>query len=349
LSTIDDVAKLAGVSKSTVSSVFSKKRPISAEVTQRVLAVSNELGFRPSFLARSLANRRTQIIGLKMMGEKIKFSQFHLSLLNGVLEECYKHGYRLLVNTLSEQFSTQVENLSWDPVDGDILLDPAVKDERIEERIARKLPFVVIGRPSEEYESAASYVDNDNIGMGRRVTDYLLKLGHQRILFLNSQQQRTVSVDREAGYKQALGQAGHIIDPDLIKFISLGQSSIEYGYKTFKQAIANGTGITAVIADTDKVALGVYQAAAELQLKVPEDISVVAFSDNSVFAPEFNPPLTGVRQNGEMLGREAARLLIEHCLNNQSIQRKVLISTQLIERDSCAQVKKSNQNLTSTL
>lgn len=341
MANIDDVAKVAGVSKSTVSNVFSKKRPISKEVSQRVLDAALDLNYRPNYWARSLANKKTNIIGLNMPGEQVKFSQFHLGLFNGVLRECYNQGYRLLVNTLSTEFSSQVEHLATDPVDGDILLDPAANDERISERIKRNVPLVVIGRPQEEFESSVSYVDNDNIGMGQIVTEYLLQLGHTHIAFLNAPKERTVAQDREHGYYRAYNKAELSVDAKFIVYKDSSLTSTVYGYQMTKKLLAAYPHITAIITDTDKVALGVYQAAAELNLQIPQDLSVFAFSDDSVFAPEFKPPLTGVRLNGEVLGSEAAKLLIEQCRQPNAIAKRILIPASLVYRGSCARARVS--------
>lgn len=196
MATIDDVAKASGVSKGTVSSVFSKKRPISKEVTERVLAAARSLNYKPNYWARSLANRSTRILGLNIRGESFKFGQFHLSLLNGVLRICYEHGYRLLVNTLSPSYLNQVENIASDPIDGEILLDPMEEDARIEDRLQSGMPIVIIGRPPELYEAQVCYVDNDNVGMAFQMTRYLLELGHTDILFLNAVEGSTVGRSR---------------------------------------------------------------------------------------------------------------------------------------------------------
>jgi DNA-binding LacI/PurR family transcriptional regulator len=338
LATINDVAKMAGVSKGTVSNVFSQKRPISKRVTERVLKIAQELNYKPNYFARSLVSKTTRIIGLNMPGEKLKFSQFHLSLVNGVLKECFLQGYRLLVNTLSNEFLSQVQHQSSDPVDGDILLDPAVNDQRIEDRLNRNLPIVVIGRPPEMYKSKVTYVDNDNLDSARQVAEYLLKLGHRQILFLNAPRDLTVSMDREAGYRSAFEQAGVPIDSKMLVYKGRGPasvSSLTYGKTTTRRLLKKYPFITAIIADTDKVALGVYQAAADLNLVIPRDLSVFAFNDASIFATEFTPPLSGVRLNGEQLGSEAARLLIQQFTTNSHHASRVYVFADLIFRGSC--------------
>jgi DNA-binding LacI/PurR family transcriptional regulator len=337
LATIEDVAKAAGVSKSTVSNVFSKKLPISKQVTERVLAAAKELNYRPNYWARSLVHKSTKIIGLKIRGESFKFSQFHLSLLNGVLRVCYDHGYRLLVNTLPPSYLNQVELISSDPVDGEILLDPEIEDPRIEECLRHAVPVVLIGRPDKAYESKVSYVDNDNMNAAKQVVHHLLSLGHRDILFLNAPASRTVTEDREYGFHQAFREAG--LEPLKNRVVykpDPNTSSVSFGYETALSMLRSEPNITAIVADSDKMALGVYQAAQLLKLRIPEDLSVFAFSEDSVFSQEFTPPLTGMRLHPERLGEEAAKLLIGQLLEKSDVSKRTLIATEPVYRGSCA-------------
>ncbi|REE92826.1 DNA-binding LacI/PurR family transcriptional regulator [Paenibacillus taihuensis] len=284
MATIDDVAKASGVSKGTVSSVFSKKRSISKEVTERVLAAARSLNYRPNYWARSLANRSTRILGLNIRGESFKFGQFHLSLLNGVLRICYEHGYRLLVNTLSPSYLNQVENIASDPIDGEILLDPMEGDARIEDRLRSGIPIVIIGRPPEPYEKAGL-------------------VPKKELLVCKPQQEAP---------------------------------SHSFGYRSALEMLTASPQITAIIVDTDMMALGVYKAAEQLGLSIPEQLSVIAFSDNSVLSPEFTPPLSGVRLNADRLGTEAIQLLLEQMNASEKSAKRVLIPAELVIRGSCA-------------
>ncbi|NOU98358.1 LacI family DNA-binding transcriptional regulator [Paenibacillus sp. LMG 31456] len=340
MTTIDDVAKSAGVSKSTVSNVFSQKRPISKEISERVLEAARELNYKPNYWARSLANKETRIIGLNMEDEKVKFGQFRMTLLNGVLEECYIRGYRLLVNMLPKHFTNRLENWSSDPVDGEILLDPMVRDPRIEERVAGGIPIVVIGRPPESHESTVSYVSNDNVGAGRQVTEYLIGLGHRNILFLNAPEHRTVSHERFDGYRKALETAELPVDAKLVVYKDeRSGSSEEYGYITAKRLLSARPSITAIITDTDKVARGVYQAAEELGLVIPRDLSVFAFSLETTYGAELQPLVSSMLLNGELLGSEAAKMLLDQCAAKTPIIKRVIIPWELIHRESCGPVK----------
>ncbi|WP_313885233.1 LacI family DNA-binding transcriptional regulator [Clostridium sp. DJ247] len=329
---INDVAKEAGVSKSTVSSVFSGKRPISKKVREHVLAVAKRLNYRPNYLARSLATKETKIIGLNMQGENVKFSQFHLSLLNGVLKVCYENGYRVLVNPLSQQYDGQIQFQTTDPIDGEILLDPSQNDERIIQKYEKNIPMVVIGRPQKGYEDKISYVDNDNVSIAAKLTDHLIEMGHTNILFLNSSEQRTVSQDRAKGYLEAFNILNLNNNSDYIVFKPEEMTSIEYGYMYTKKIISTHKDITAIIADSHKVAQGVYKGLQELDIAIPEDISVVAFSDD--LESTLSPTLTCANLNSEILGEEAAKMLIELCKNKDCVVKSLTISSKLTLRRS---------------
>ncbi|QSO51243.1 LacI family DNA-binding transcriptional regulator [Alicyclobacillus curvatus] len=335
MATIDDVAREAHVSKGTVSNVFSKKRPVSREVSERVLDAARRLDFRPNYLARTLATKKTHIIGLNMFAENMKFSYFHLSLINGVLRSCYHHGYRLLINTITANYNDHLEQMTSDPVDGEIILDPIADDPRLKRLTQRGIPVVVVGRPPSGIQKAVSFVDNDNVETAREVTTCLIGLGHQKILFLNNEQMRTVAEDRVRGYHQAFDDNGLHFDDSFIAYKDPAQTSVDFGYEMLRSYIQAGKAPTAVITDTDKMALGVYRAAAELGLRIPEDISVMAFSDDSVFGPELQPPLSGVRLNAETLGSEAVNMLIERMSDDTRQTKKVFVSSELVIRASC--------------
>ena len=333
--TIDDVAKAARVSKSTVSNVFSEKRPISKVVKERVLAAAKQLNYKPNYWARSLAIKETRIIGLSMRAEKVKFSQFHLSLLNGVLSECYKQGYRLLVNTLAADYLKKVEFQTSSPVDGEILLDPEVNDPRIQDHVNHNIPLVVIGKPPQQYENKLTYVDNDNISAAQEVVTYLLTMGHTNILFLNAPRLRTVSKDREMGYVNAFKEAGMDFNPERIVFKDKHSSSVEFGYREAKKVFSSSSHITAIITDNDKVALGVYRASEEAGYSIPKDLAVISFSDDSVYASELTPPLSCVHLNGEQLGIESAKLLIEQLQMDKPLVKRVMVPAYFKVRGSC--------------
>lgn len=336
--TIKDVAELAGVSKGTVSNVFSQKRPISKEVQEKVLAAARQLNYKPNYLARSLAVQQTKIIGLNMPMESTKFSPFHLSLLNGVLSECSHRGYKVLVNRLSNDSFEATEFLPSDPIDGEIILDPSENDPRINDRINQKLPFILVGKPSKKFETAISYVDNDNIHIASQVTEYLLSLGHKQILFLNAPKEKTVSQERYLGYKSALTKQGIITQEQLIQYKTNDLHSFDFAYEKTMMLLDQIKSITAIITDSNHMAMGVYQAAQDKGLHIPDDLSVISFSNDINYVNHFNPPLSCVNLNAELLGKEAAKLLLDQIANQDEVTTRVMISAKFMEQGSCKSI-----------
>ncbi|MDQ1909666.1 LacI family DNA-binding transcriptional regulator [Paenibacillus sp. GD4] len=333
MATINDVAKKAGVSKGTVSSVFSKKRPISHEVAQRVLSVAKELGYYPNHVARSLANKKTMIAGLKMpLSRDGAMSAFESQMINGVIKECSKQGYRVLLDTLPEH--DDPTQFSLDPVDGVIMLNPRKDDPRVERYGQMGIPLVLVGRP-DPIDDSISYVDNNNTEAAYQVGDYLLGNGHKSILFLNAFADMTAAYDRKHGLEQAFAKYGVPFREEYVLNYSrrIYSSAPDYGYNAIMTTYRS-LSYSAVITDTDRVALGVLRAARELGLDVPEDLSVVALSNDATLAQEMTPKLTSVELSAHLLGTEAAKLLIEK-MNDMSVNRQLIIDTKLVIRESC--------------
>lgn len=331
MATIDDVAKMAGVSKGTVSSVFSKKRPISQQVTERVLRVAQELGYFPNHLARSLAIKRTMSIGLKIpLPPDGTMTAFDTQMINGVIKECTKQGYRVVLDTLPEQEDPTM--YSQDPVDGVILLNPRKNDSRIKRYRKMGIHLVLVGRP-DPHDESISYVDNNNTEAAHEVGDYLLRNGHESILFLNAAADMTVAQDRRQGLSEAYRLHGLSLRDECVMYYA-HTNGTDYGYMSILNTYGK-LSYTAIITDTDRVALGVLRAARELDIKVPEQLSVIALSNDAILAQDMNPRLTSVELSAEKLGDEAAKLLIEK-INDSSVHRQVIIPAQLVVRESCS-------------
>ncbi|GIN69591.1 LacI family transcriptional regulator [Bacillus sp. J14TS2] len=330
--TIDDVAKRAGVSKGTVSNVFSKKRPISTEVTERVLNIAKELNYVPNHIARSLAIKKTMVIGLKMQTTDFELSGFDLKVINGVVKKCTENGYRVLLDRVFE--SEESALYSRDPVDGIILLNPKDDDPRIRQYKNSNLPFVVIGRPGKN-DHDTRFVDNNNIKIAKEVGEYLIDIGHQEILFLNAAKDMTVATDRREGFKLAYEnydlpfKEANIVYNNQIKH----KSASDFGFYSLLE-VYDKKAHTAIIADTDRVALGVLRAARELNLEIPNYLSLIALSNNETLAMETTPKFTSVELYPEKLGEEATEVLI-NVLNGNLAPKKKIIAAKLVIRESC--------------
>lgn len=311
MSKIDDVAKKAKVSKGTVSNVFSGKRPISEKVKMRVLEVARELNYTPNHIARSLVTKKTMTISLNIPYSKNSpLSTFHINLINGVIMEASLQNYRILIDTLSNE-KIELQHMSRDAVDGVILIDPRQDDARIKNLIDFNIPFVVIGQPPETYIDQSYYVDNNNVEITKKITTFLINKGHRRILYLNAPLSMTVSKIRQEGFFKAFDDLG--ISPEESKVFfkdSLVEDASNYGYEKVKEFFKKDRNdYTAIIADTDRVGLGASRALRDLGLNVPEDISILALSDDLVLSHELDPPLSTVDLKGNELGRESVKLL----------------------------------------
>ncbi len=338
MATIDDVARLANVSKGTVSNVFSRKRPISKEVRDRVLKAAKKLNYTPNHIARSLATKKTMTIGLKIPYYKnLSLSSFHTNLISGVILEAAKENYRVLIDTIVQD-DLGLPYLTRDPIDGVIILDPQEDDERISLLHELETPFVVIGKPkNKDIVEDIPYVDNNNEEIAYEVCKSLINKGHTRILFLNAPEKMTVSQDRKRGFIRALQENGlpardqdNYCKPDRL------QDPAEFGYQlTLRIFSDEACDYTAVIADTDRVALGILRALKELDKRVPEDVSLVAMSDDLVFSQEIEPQLTTVDLSASTLGSQAVKLLFENMENkNRRVIHRIIIPAKIKERQS---------------
>ncbi|MGR3766020.1 LacI family DNA-binding transcriptional regulator [Rossellomorea sp. NS-SX7] len=343
MTTIGDVAREAGVSKSTVSNVFSKKRPISVEVTNRVIEVASRLNYVPNHMARSLATKKTMIIGLKMPTyTEYELSSFETKIINSVVKKCSENGYRVLLDRIVEE--DEMNFVSNDPVDGVILLNPRDEDQRILKYKASNIPFVIIGRPNDR-NGETKYVDNNNTEMVKEVGEYLIGLGHKDILFLNASLHMTVAEDRKAGLRQAFENYSlPFIEEDVMYYDPLQcKDGSQYGYTSFLENYQKKK-YTAIIADTDRVALGVIRASRDLGIDIPNDVSLVALSNNETLAHEITPKLTSMELQPEKLGEEAASILMSS-LNNELSPKYKMIPAKLVQRDSCKGIKVGHKQI----
>ncbi|MBW4082491.1 LacI family DNA-binding transcriptional regulator [Paenibacillus sp. S150] len=333
MATITDVALKAGVSKSTVSNVFSKKRPIGQAVTRRVLEAAKELGYHPTYWARQQGLPKNRIIGLLLQNTSV-FTSFHFSLMKGIVQACREYGYRLLVNTVPPPWTVEPDYVAGSPVDGEIVLDPTEPDGRIEERIKQGMPMVVIGRPPYAYAPHLSSVDNDNTGAAQQVTDYLLELGHTQIAFINAPRETTVSQAREAGYRAAFNARRVPVPEQLLHYRTQGMEGGDV-HELALQLLRRKPQVTAIMADSSQEAAEIYRAAAEEGIGIPARLSVFAFM-NSSEQTDLRPGLSSVNLNAEDLGFEAAKLLIERCEGRGAQIKQVAIGTTLDIKGSCA-------------
>ena len=339
MSKIDDVARLAGVSKGTVSNVYSGIRPTSEQTRTRVLEAAKTLKYIPNHIARCLVTKKTMVIGLKMpYGRNLNLSSLHTSIIGGMVKEAALKNYKVLIDIMPES-EQNIDSITTEFVDGVVVLGPEKKDKRIRSLMDANIPLVTIGSyPKEEVMS----VDTENEKMAYEVTTYLIGLNHKKILFLNAPEGKTVSEQRGKGFNKAISEFK--LDKSMCLEVYNEyefQDPSKYGYKKALEYLKekNNFKFTAVIADTDLVAIGVLKAFNENEINVPEKVSIIALSDDSSLAYGITPSLTSVDLYPEFLGSEAVRLLINKIESQENIMSlNVIAPYKIKERKSCKKI-----------
>lgn len=301
--TINDVAKLANVSKSTVSNVFSKKKYISPELTEKVLAAAKELNFQTNYFARTLATKTSKIIGISFEANEKFNTQFHLNIIRGILSTCAKHGYYLLIEPTGKDRDDYL------PMDGMIKLNPA-----IDEQVSDPRPHVWVGLPPGEEYGQVSYVDNNNQHIGRELTA-LMTQKHRKIAYLNTYESTTVAPERYKGYLQEI----KLKRLENLHFYAPKDCLLEdFAYHKAKELLLLDDPVDAIILDSDLMAIAIYKLASELHLTIPDDFSVAVVYSSINASNIFVPELTSVNLNEYQLGKRAAELLIKQLHSNQA-------------------------------
>lgn len=338
--TIKDVAKAADVSPSTVSRVIGNHPGISESTKKRVRKVMEKLGYHPNLQARSLVVKSTETIGIIMPDSATQALQnpFFPEVLRGISLKARegKYGIYLTTGTTEEEiFQQVVAMVQGRRVDGIILLYSRTDDKIMKYLLDVQFPFTVIGRPYVNAERI-THVDNDNIYITKQVTEYLIKLGHERISFIGANLDYVFTNDRLQGYKEALSEAGLAFEE---KYIIYDHCIKEKGKAGIAEFLAANEPPTALVVADDFVAIELLSHSEELNIKVPEDISMVSFN-NILLAEHTKPSLTSVDIDIFQLGFEAANCLIEKIKNPMALPKRITIPAKLIERKSCSAIEK---------
>lgn len=334
--TLEEIGRLSGASRSTVSRVINGQPGVRDETRQRVLQVIEQTGYQPNAAARSLAARRSQVLGL-IIPTAVQFlftDPYFPRLIQGITQACNQHDYTLslyLFQTPAEEEAIYPRVLRTGFVDGVILSSTQVDDPLIPQLAANQVPFVVVGRPLNA--PTASYVDVENIIGGHSATSHLLRLGYQRVATITGPMNAIAGLERLEGYKQALQERGRTPDPALIAF---GDFTEAGGYTAMRQLLPHQP--DAVFAASDMMALGALRAMREVGLSVPGDIALVGYDDMTP-APIVEPPLTTVRQPIRRMGSQAVEMLIDLLHNGLTPPRRLVLPTELVIRASCGAMR----------
>jgi LacI family transcriptional regulator len=328
-STVKDVARLAGVSTTTVSRVLNNHPQVSAETRLKVQQAIAQCGYRPSQVARGLRLQASNILGLIISDIA---NPFFPSVVRGIEDVAYAHQYRLLLCNSGEDAEREalyIDVLQAQRVAG-VIISPHDEDStRCETLIASGIPVVAMDRRLRRLE--VDTVVTDNIEGAYQAVRHLLRLGHRRVGLVGGPLLTTTGRERQEGYRKALLEAG--IQPDQ-RLIKIGDFRQEGGYRAGSELLAAEEPPTAIFVSNNLMALGVLDAIREKGLKIPEDIALVAF-DDLPWAASLVCPLTTVAQPTYELGQMVAEMLLGRIADRERPIRKIKLEPTLIVRQSC--------------
>ncbi|MEH7222321.1 LacI family DNA-binding transcriptional regulator [Bacillus sp. JJ1566] len=325
--TMKEIAKLANVSSATVSRVLNNSGYVSDDVRKRILKIIEETGYIPSEHAKALRTKQSNVIGVILP----KLSTETASrIVNGISEELAKHGYQILLTNTNLDPKKEIEYvklLKSKQVDGIILLATNRGEELLNEIKKLRIPFVATGQ---ELEGVASVINN-NFQATKDITNLLIEKGHRNIAFIGVDE-----ADYEVGFKRKAGYLAALEEHQLSvvnKWIAKAEFTIESGYATAKRIFeATSEKPTAIVAVTDRLAIGAMEYLKEEGLEVPHDVALTGMgaSDLSKYVV---PKLTTVDFLSEHTGAEAAKTLLQILQEGVSSEKKQ-IEYRLIIRDS---------------
>ena len=336
--TLEDIGRLAGVSRSTVSRVINDQESVSETVRDRVQEVIKLTGFTPNAAARSLVSGRTGVIGLVIPSRVHSLFEdpYFSRLIQGISAASNQSGNMLslfIFQNEEEEADLYPRVVTAGFLDGLIVTATRMADPLLTRVAGGEIPVVVIGRPDVEN---VSYIDIDNRDGGRQAAAHLCSLGYQRIGLLGAPASTTAGLDRLNGFVEGLAECGMPLRPGLRVDGDFSEAS---GFEAMRNLILQRP--DAVFVASDTMALGALRALNEAQIRVPEDIAIVGFdglqaSENSV------PRLTTIRQPVMRAGRSAVAVLNDLISGAATAPIVDVMPVELVVRESCGAIRASS-------
>lgn len=339
--TIYDIARVANVSKSTVSRVLNNQSNISMEARQRVLKAIEELNYQPSKLARALSSGFDAILVVSRSTKTTANNPFFSEIIHRISSEAEKHQFDVILqtsNTSEDELKKCISKINEKIIKGIIMLSSPANEDFFKQIDSFNIPIIVIGKVEGEYKNIFS-VDTNNYQDSYNLTSYLIEQGHRGIACLHSPLDYHVSIDRLEGYKDCLKDYGIQIREDWI--INSGYT-IDSANVSAKNLLLSSNRPTAVFGTDDLKVMSIYKSAAENGISIPNDVSVVGYSNSSI-SPFLSPSLTSIRIPIKKLGDVGSRLLFSKIKENRISDNRVIIPTEMIIQNSVAKVSRTNE------
>ncbi len=332
--TIHDVARLAGVSTTTVSHIINGTRYVSDELKERVDKAIADLGYRPNSLARGLRRGESKTIGLIVPDNS---NPFFAEILRSIESIGYSNGYAVILCNSDGDIEKEVaytDLLVAKQVDGIVFITTNNSYEHLQQITAAGIPIIVIDRDIPLKGTDVLLVDNFQGGYD--ATRYLISLGHRRIACITGPSRLTPSADRVNGYKKALNE---VAIAEIPGYIVAGDFQFQGGENGVEQLLSLDPRPTAIFACNDMMALGAMRGLRKANLAIPRDISVIGFDDIALTSV-VSPALSSVAQPIQRISELAFDLLI-HRIQKKDTEfedKRIVLPTQLVIRDSCKNI-----------
>lgn len=328
---IKDVAEKAGVSVATVSRVINHNPNVKKHLRQRVLQAIEEMGYLPSGIARSMRNQSVPVVGLIISDIQ---NPFFTSLVRAVEDVALENDYTVLLCNSDEDPQKEqlyIDVLARERIAGIIIIP---SHENCCQSLKKlKVPVVLVDRKLKSLKCDSVVLDN--VCGAKEAIDHLIEMGHRRIGFVGAPLNVSVGFERFTGYQAALKDHGIPINETLIQ---IGNFKEEGGFQATKKLLEQDPRPTAIFSVNNLMTMGALKAIYEMNLKIPDDISIIGF-DDMPWLSLINPPLTAIRQPVYEIGAEAARLLFSRI--NEEIENPpihLVLKPELIVRGSTTRI-----------
>ncbi len=326
--TIEDVARVAGVSRQTVSRAMNDKGEISPDTKERVLKAIQELGYQPNRLAQGMVTQRTKTVGLVIPDIT---NLFFPEVARGVQDAGRQHDYNILLCNTDDQPEEEIKvlhSLAAQRVDGIIMIASVADDPALTQFADSYSPIVMLNRFFEHPHVNLIIVDNERGAF--LAVEHLITLGHRKIGMLANLNFSRSQIRRVRGYEEALAHYGIAADKSLIVG---GTPTLQGGYNALQKLMTVHPQVTAVFTYNDLMGLGAMRAARDLGKRVPEDIAVIGF-DNIGMASMSTPSLSSIHVDKYAIGQKAMNRILDMLDRPDDSFATIEVGVELIQRES---------------
>lgn len=334
--TIRDIARIAGVSHTTVSRALNDSPNIRAETKDRILRIIKEMNYRPDVKARGLAMKRSGLIGLVVSDIS---NPFYAEVARGIEDKAHEKGYNVIFCSTDNEpgrTETYVKVMMEIGVDGLVFASARLHEPMVEKLIAERFPVVLVNRKLKG--KGFNHVVLDNVRGAYELTAHLIKLGYRKIALIVGPSNLSTGIERLKGYQKALKDYG--VEPSS-KYVYHGPFTKATGYEGAKALLTMKERPEAIFGGNDCIAMGVIDAVEELGLRIPHDVAVVGFDDTD-FASNRRIKLTTIGYKKYEMGSIGVQILIDH-IERRGVDyvHRVVLEPKLVIRESCGyQLKK---------